>query len=61
MLITLQNTLLYDDKVLLAQISEGIEHAFSQLFNFYRSKPHFYILAITDSKETAEDAVHDVF
>lgn len=53
--------LLYNEKDLLLQVSEGNEHAFRQLFNTYRSKLYTYIFKITESKETAEDTVHDVF
>ena len=51
----------YDEKNLLLQISEGNEHAFRQLFDDYRGKLFTYLFKITESKETAEDGVHDVF
>ena len=51
----------YNEKDLLVQVSQGNELAFRQLFNMYRGKLYSYILKITESKETAEDAVHDVF
>ena len=51
----------YNEKDLLLQVSEGNEHAFRQLFDAYRSKLYTYILKITESKEMAEDTVHDVF
>ena len=57
----LSANLLYNEKDLLLQVSEGNEHAFRQLFNTYRSKLYTYIFKITESKETAEDTVHDVF
>jgi len=43
------------------QVSASNEIAFRQLFNTYRGKLYAYILKITESKETAEDTVHDVF
>ena len=52
---------LFDEKELLQQIAMGNEQAFRQLFNGYRSKLYTYILKISESKETAEDTVHDVF
>jgi RNA polymerase sigma-70 factor (family 1) len=57
----LSDNLLYNEKDLLLRVSEGNENAFRQLFNTYRSKLYSYILKITESKETAEDTVHDVF
>jgi RNA polymerase sigma-70 factor (ECF subfamily) len=51
----------YNEKDLLVQVSEGNERAFRQLFDAYRGKLYSYILKITESKETAEDTVHDVF
>ena len=51
----------YNEKDLLMQVSEGNELAFRQLFNTYRGKLYSYILRITESKEVAEDTVHDVF
>lgn len=57
----MSDNLLYNEKDLLLRVSEGNENAFRQLFNTYRSKLYSYILKITESKETAEDTVHDVF
>lgn len=51
----------YNEKDLLVQVSEGNELAFRQLFNTYRPRLYSYILKITESKEIAEDTVHDVF
>lgn len=51
----------YNERDMLLQVSEGNEIAFRQLFNTYRSKLYSYILKITDSKESAEDVVHDIF
>jgi len=52
---------LYDEKGLLLRVSEGDEIAFRQLFDTYRNKLYSYILKITDSKEAAEDVLHDIF
>ncbi|MEP7374601.1 MAG: RNA polymerase sigma-70 factor [Chitinophagaceae bacterium] len=57
----MNGNLSYNEKDLLLQVSEGNEHAFRQLFDTYRSKLYTYILKITESKEMAEDTVHDVF
>jgi RNA polymerase sigma-70 factor (ECF subfamily) len=57
----LTNDLLYNERELLVQVSESNEIAFRQLFDAYRAKLYFYILKITESKESAEDTVHDVF
>ena len=51
----------YNEITLLQQVSEGDEFAFRQLFEAYRDKLYTYILKITESRETAEDTVHDVF
>lgn len=51
----------HTEKDLLALVSVGNENAFRQLFDNYRSKLYTYIFKITESKETAEDTVHDVF
>ena len=55
------NELLYNERELLVQVSASNEIAFRQLFDTYRGKLYAYILKITESKETAEDTVHDVF
>lgn len=52
---------LHTEKELLTRISNGDEAAFRELFNHYRSKLYHYILQISESKEMAEDCVHDVF
>jgi len=57
----LPENLQYNEKDLLVQVSEGNELAFRQLFNTYRGRLYSYIVKITESKETAEDTVHDVF
>lgn len=54
-------SLYYNEQDLLTQIAEGNEHAFRQFFHTYRNKLYSYILKISESKETAEDTVHDVF
>ncbi len=52
---------LLTESELLLQIAAGNEQAFRQLFNTYRAKLYTYILKIAESKEAAEDTVHDVF
>ena len=49
------------EKELLARIAEGSEEAFRELFQTYRGKLYGYIYKMTESKEAAEDTVHDVF
>lgn len=50
-----------NEKDLLSRIAAGDESAFRELFNRYRGKLYSYIYKMTDSRETAEDTVHDVF
>ena len=52
---------LYNEKDLLQLVSKGDELAFRQIFNTYHGKLYSYIIKITDSRETAEDTVNDVF
>lgn len=54
-------SLYHNEQDLLTQIAEGNEQAFRHLFHSYRDKLYSYILKISESKETAEDTVHDVF
>ena len=49
------------ENVLLQQIAAGDEIAFGNLFHAWRDKLYFYILRITNSPETAEDILQDVF
>jgi RNA polymerase sigma-70 factor (family 1) len=49
------------ENVLLQQIAAGDEIAFGDLFHAWRDKLYFYILRITNSSETAEDVLQDVF
>jgi RNA polymerase sigma-70 factor (ECF subfamily) len=46
---------------LLARIAEGDEKAFNELFGIYRNRLYAYLIKITKSKETAEEATLDVF
>jgi RNA polymerase sigma-70 factor (family 1) len=50
-----------NEALLLKQVSEGDETAFNTLFARYRNQLFAYLLAITKSKETAEEIVLDVF
>jgi RNA polymerase sigma-70 factor (family 1) len=50
-----------DDRLLLANLSEGDETAFNLLFERYRDKLYHYLLKITKSRETAEEIVIDIF
>jgi len=49
------------ENLLLAQISEGNELAFKQLFECYKSRLFGYVLKVTKSREIAEEIVMDVF
>jgi RNA polymerase sigma-70 factor (family 1) len=51
----------YNERLLLNQVAEGNEYAFRQLFDAYRGRLYAFILKIAESKEAAEDAVHDIF
>lgn len=42
-------------------MSAGSEEAFGTLFHFYRDKLYTYLFRLSQSREAAEDAVHDVF
>lgn len=56
-----ENLNIISERDLLVQVALGNEQAFRQLFDTYQSRLYNYILKITQSKETAEDTVHDVF
>lgn len=51
----------YNERELLRQVAEGNEQAFASLFHAWRDKLYFFLLRITNSPETAEDLVQDVF
>lgn len=46
---------------LLRRISCDDEHAFNELFSLYRNRLYAYLVKVTKSKETAEEATLDVF
>lgn len=46
---------------MLQQVAAGDEQAFATLFNAHRKKLYTNIFRLTDSRETAEDTVHEVF
>lgn len=50
-----------DEKLLLEQISEDNEEAFSQIFHAYKDKLYSFIYHITESKELSSDIVQDIF
>lgn len=52
---------LLNEKDLLLRVAEGDEIAFRQLFDSYRPKLFTYLLRLSESREIAEDNVHDVF
>lgn len=51
----------YNEEYLLQQLAEGSEAAFTAIFLRYRGRLYHYIFTITNSREIAEDTVHDVF
>ena len=51
----------YVDHELLTAIAGGDEMAFTRLFNAYHEKLYTFILRLTQSSETAEDVLQDVF
>lgn len=46
---------------LLCRISTGDEKAFNELFSLYRNRLYAYLVKVTKSKETAEEATLDIF
>lgn len=46
---------------LLSRIADGDEKAFNELFALYRNRLYAYMVKVTKSKETAEEATLDVF
>lgn len=51
----------HNEKELLLQVAAGDEQAFANLFHVWRDKLYFFLLRITNSPQTAEDIVQDVF
>ncbi|MGE7776552.1 RNA polymerase sigma factor [Chitinophaga sp. NPDC101104] len=49
------------EKELLHEVAAGSERAFAALFNAYRKKLYTNIYRLTESRQTAEDTVHEVF
>lgn len=52
---------MYTERELLQQVASGSEQAFGTLFNAYRKKLYTNIYRLTNSREIAEDTVHEVF
>lgn len=52
---------MYNETELLTKIAAGDEVAFKQLFEHHRKKLYHYVLAVTKSREVAEEIVIDVF
>jgi len=51
----------YDERALLARVAEGDESAFCQLFRHWHQLLAGYIFRITESRESTEEIVQDVF
>lgn len=52
---------LNNENELLVEISKGNQDSFKTLFYSYKSKLYTYAFKLTESREAAEDIVHDVF
>lgn len=52
---------IYHEKVLLAKIAAGDEHAFRELFNIYKERFYAVVLKMAQSDEVAQDIVQDTF
>lgn len=50
-----------NEKELLQEVAAGSEQAFAALFNAYRKKLYTNIFRLTESRQAAEDTVHEVF
>lgn len=50
-----------NERLLLQRASDGDEEAFASLFHAYRDKLFSFIYRLSQSRETAEDVVQDVF
>jgi RNA polymerase sigma-70 factor (ECF subfamily) len=46
---------------LLIEVAKGNEESFKELFYAYKSRLYTYALKLTESRQVAEDIVHDVF
>lgn len=57
----MQTSVPYDDPLLLQQIAQGDQAAFTQLFERHRAKLYDYLFDITKSREIAEELLMDVF
>lgn len=55
------NKRIYTENELLKKIADGNEEAFRYLFHLYNNRLYCFALKITESKELAEDIVHDTF
>ncbi len=51
----------FNEKLLLAAMSEGDEKAFSRLFHTYRDKLYSFIFILSASSQLAEDTVQEIF
>lgn len=53
--------LLHTERELLHLSAVGNEQAFRQLFDAYRDKLFFFVFRMTESRQTAEDVLQDIF
>lgn len=60
-MITLEQTLLHNEKDLLLRVAEGDEIAFRAIYDHYRKKIYALGLLLTHSESQAQELVQDVF
>jgi RNA polymerase sigma-19 factor, ECF subfamily len=51
----------YDEKELLLQLMQGDTNAFTEIYELYKDKVFAFAFTLTKSKDTAEEAVQEVF
>jgi RNA polymerase sigma-70 factor (family 1) len=51
----------YDEKELLLQLMQGDANAFTEIYELYKDKVFAFAFTLTKSKDTAEEAVQEVF
>ncbi|MES2827490.1 MAG: RNA polymerase sigma-70 factor [Bacteroidota bacterium] len=52
---------LLDEKLILAKVANGDQHAFATLFNHYKAKVYGYAISLLHNEEAAEEIVQDIF
>jgi len=57
----LDNISSYDERILLQEVANGNQSAFSTLFHAWRDKLYFFLLKINSSEEACEDIIQEIF